>query len=745
MTVQTTVSGLVVLEAPELAPGDPALPPKPKRGRPVGWRMPTLADLDHLTLEDFSFVRGVMSGMKPQVAFKQFYANRHFDAAGNPVIPHGAEINSHANRLQLAILAAARASDKPEAKAAALALERPTPEPAAAHAAVVQAHMDYTQWADSQPEDMYSENEMVDRYKEYLADQGAEVSGHREVADQSLSVTAKIKAINALQTQLATLPQPDHPTMLWLATSLVKAFALRGVTTMAGVVQSISIVGRHWHRQIKGLGPGRAARIEGWLDDHADTLGALQRFGRHWEVAPPLEKVILPLQRAPAVALLSYVPGSDIAGPTSSTLVLRSGIAPLELMLVPTALDGKGGMFRSQTPNHLGAMTDIEAVGAWLNSYLAAGKKRTYDAYRREVERFYIWAVLEAQCPLSSITLPLAQQYQGFLQAVPDRYISTARVTRHDPRWRPWRGQIESSSQNYALGVLYQLYHALHENAYVTGNPFASIQYDAGGIKRHAMDVTRSLHADDLYLVREALTALPGLQSKTLRKAAIARRTRLILHLALTTGMRLAEIASSGLNSLAHPVVDGRLADDWVITTLGKGQKLRDVPISEKLRCMILEHHEDWRSLVKRDPERIAAFDCSPPLIAVLEAPVREGGRAITDRTLLANDNSALSSNGLYRTLKTFFRYMAKMERSPDHQARILKFSTHWLRHTFAHEVLRENDSDAGLKLAQQLLGHASINTTAYNRSNGRFCHATMSSTTASVILEIVSREISVP
>ncbi|ABE46912.1 site-specific integrase [Polaromonas sp. JS666] len=711
MTARTTVSGLVVLEAP--AAGDQTLPLKKKRGRPVGWRMPTLAELDRLTLEDFSFVRGVMSGMKPHVAFKQFYANRHFDADGKPVIPHGAEINSHAERLQLSILAAARASDKPEARAAALALERPTPEPAAAPPAVAQAHMDYTQWAESQPEDMYSENEMVERYKEYLADQGAAASGHHEVADQSLSVNAKVKAINALQTQLATLPQPDHPTKLWLAASLVKAFTRRGVTTMAGVVQSISVAGRHWHRSIKGLGPGRAARIEGWLDDHAHSLGELQRRGRHWDVAPPLEKAILPMQRAPAVALLSYTAGSDTAASLSTSLVLRSGIAPLELMLIPPALDGQVGIFRTQTPNHLGAKTDIQAVGAWLNSYLVAGKKRTFDAYRREVERFYIWAVLEAQCALSSITLSLAQQYQAFLQAVPDCYISTARVTRHDPRWRPWRGQLEPSSQNYALGVLYQMYQALGKNAYVTGNPFASIQYDAGGMTRHAMDVTRSLHADDLYLVREALAVLPGLDSDTLRKAALARRTRLILHLALTTGMRLAEIASTSLSSLAHPVVDGRPAEDWIVTVLGKGQKKREVPISEKLVNMIQEHHADWRALMKNDAARIAAFDRSPPLIAVLEAPVREGGRTITDETQLANDNSALSSNGLYRTLKTFFRQMARKERDADLQARILKFSTHWLRHTFAHEVLRENDSDEGLKLAQQLLGHASINTTA--------------------------------
>lgn len=716
MTTRTTVSGMVVLEAPPPAASDPALPNKPKRGRPVGWRMPTLANLDQLTLEDFSFVRGVMSGMKPAVAYKQFYANRHFDADGNPIIPHGTQINSHADRLQQAILAAARASNKPEVQAAALALESPTMQPTATPTAVAHAHMAFTQWAESQPEDMYNENELVERYKDYLADQGADAASAAadlEVADQSLSVSAKVKALNALQTQLASLPQPEHDTKLWLAASLVKAFARRGVTTMADVVQAVSVAGRHWHRAIKGLGPGRAARIEGWLDDHAATLGELQRRGPHWEVAPPLQATIVPLQREPVAALLSYTPGSGIVSVPASALVLRSGIAPLELMQIPPDLDGRNGTFRTQTPNHLGANTDIEAVGAWLNGYLTAGKQRTFDAYRREVERFYIWAVLVARCPLSSITLSMAQQYQSFLKSIPAKYCGSARVPRHDPRWRPWRGPLEPSSQNYAIGVLYQMYNALHKNAYVTGNPFESIQYDAGGMKRRAMDVTRSLHADDLARVREALTTLPGLTSGTLRKAALARRTRLILHLALTTGMRLAEIASSNLSSLAHPRVDGLVADDWVIAVLGKGKKERDVPISVYLVSMIEEHHADWRALMPEEAARISAFDMSPPLVAALEAPVRSSGRAITDETAMAHDNCALSTNGLYRTLKTFFRQLARKERDPEIQTRILRFSTHWLRHTFAHEVLSENDGDDALKLAQQLLGHASINTTA--------------------------------
>ena len=45
------------------------------------------------------------------------------------------------------------------------------------------------------------------------------------------------------------------------------------------------------------------------------------------------------------------------------------------------------------------------------------------------------------------------------------------------------------------------------------------------------------------------------------------------------------------------------------------------------------------------------------------------------------------------------------------------KASAHWLRHTFAHQVLAATDND--LAVVQQLLGHGTIQTTAiYVKAN---------------------------
>ena len=51
-----------------------------RRGRPKGWRMPTFATLNDLTLEDLSSRRGVNSGITPFWAFERSYVSLHFDS-----------------------------------------------------------------------------------------------------------------------------------------------------------------------------------------------------------------------------------------------------------------------------------------------------------------------------------------------------------------------------------------------------------------------------------------------------------------------------------------------------------------------------------------------------------------------------------------------------------------------------------------------------------------------------------------
>lgn len=773
-------------EANNAPPVGTAPASKPRRGRPVGWTMPTFADLNDLTLEDFSFLRGVIGGMEPEKAFKRFYANKHFDARGDPVVPHGLVLNAKVRELQKRILDAAfESADRALFELAQLVGSKPSEEGVSERDEVpgegssLPAKSDpkvpkLEEWMEMEnvDQDFYTEAELLKNYAIYLQEHSSAarkvaISAANSTSGKSEIIKAKIAAINRLQTTLACRPAPSNDLFTWLAPSVQEAFAHHGVRTMGALVEFIGRNGRHWYRVIAKLGQRRAERLMDWIESNQETLGSIDRSGELWERAPALHRRLEHLSRPSSASLLvSAERGSAVLAPSPALPQARGGIAPFELMLVPAQLDGSNGLFRTRTPNHYAANNDYDAVRTWLGSYLNAGKMRTFDAYRREIERFYLWCLFEARVAISSVSLGHALGYQSFLRQIPDRYITAERVTREDVRWRPWRGQLDEKSQQYALGVVSQFFNDAHRNAYVTGNPFSAVKSAA----RHSreMDTTRSLNRGDVDWVRTVLADSPSLlgeyddggsdlelaESRALR-AAIARRKRLILHLAITTGLRLSEMASATLQAMRPGIVDGvEQAATWVLDVEGKGKKWRLVPIHGSLRQMILEHHEDLRRMLKKAGAsgmlRLEAFERSSPLICALRAPVPHVNPILDGEAEMANDNLALGTTGLYRTLKSFFRSatrapLREYSRSllsvraqiiqseatePGIDVRVLReqerqilrdietwtrrssMSTHWLRHTFAMSVLRANPEDEGLKMAQQLLGHASITTT---------------------------------
>lgn len=745
-------------------------PPVPEmaklpRGRQVGYRVPTFADLDELTVEDFSFVRGVVNGMSPHEAYARFYGNIHFDSQGAPLVPHGATLKTTFDRLEQRILATAQASEDKRLQLAAAVISQTTPAEGA-EADKRDINEIYEAWFDSLPSsDYYGEAELPARFQEYLEDNGIEIrAALSSEVSRAVIIDRKVKAINELQTILAYRPCPDADTSIWLAGTLASTLAQMQITTLRELVLFIGATGRNWHRKVPRLGPIRAARLQAWLSEHADTVGRIQTTGPAWAPFVPLKSAIVPLKRTTgAVVDLMPEPGGTLALPSSH----RPGfhIAPLELLQVPARLDGQDGLFRVRGPNLFEAKTDLDAITVWLRSFQVADKTRTFEAYRREAERFLIWCYSIAHVAVSSVSIGHAQAYQTFLKKIPSELTGTERVTRDDPRWRPWRGQLSAKSQTYALTVIKLMYQALLTNGYVTGNPFSSLKSQA--VMDRGMDTSRSLDDGDLawlnqILERRKQNSLKGSATPEAPADSIApcptlmqartRRVELLLELLLRTGMRLEEVSTSSVSSMFAAQVDGKAAPgEFALQVVGKGKKVRTVYIPGVVKDLIEAHHRDVEQLIEKaegsDSPRLVAFRIERPLIAALTGfasntsmpPANTGKRSF-----------ALGKHGIYKTLKQFLRTAAKRDIAAlklEHKAlkaaleraskradipeiarlqieirrlegdaevakRRLTFSTHWMRHTFAKEVVRRNPDGAGLNFAQKALGHASIATT---------------------------------
>lgn len=756
--------------------------PRRKAGRPRGSLGAVLTDLsDRVTMEDFAFLRALLNGIDPTKAFEQYYEYRHFDAKGNGVVPHGLTLAAHGRQLMDAIMKGALLSGDELVHLMAERLKahhlrrvenarregRPLPSRSDKKARAVPSMNEWMESENVDP-DFYTEVELIERYKEFLDAYRVEheIAPSESGPDENemrAAVEAQIQAINLLQNRLTSFPMPNHPVHTWVDRTIALQLVDQGVNTLGDLVVFISNIGRNWPRRFKGLGPVRSKRLEAWLDANQATLGNIIREGKNWEKRPPMKRRIEPLMDLSSSAgqptRLIPVEGSAFLVPAEpGSLALREGIAPLELMLVPPHLDGATGLYRGHGVNQFGVSNDMQAVRMWLNSYLLVNKHATFDAYRREIERFYVWCLIEARIPLSSVSLGHALAYQQFLKSIPAKYITTERVTRDDLRWRPFRGQLEPKSQAYAIGVVGQFFETALKNGYLSSNAFTSIK--SAALQNRDLDTSRSLNAQDLLWLKQELDEhLATSSGRTVNgfdlDGALRRRMHLIFLLGLSTGMRRTEITTGTVQGIQRAMVNG-LPDDghWMLEVVGKGKKLRTVPISEEIRQLVLAHHDDVRRMLrasgKEASERLKKFEDRPPLICALRAPVDQNIVLVNDEAMMANDNLSLGKAGLYKVIKSFIvgaskphvreceRRLAKIdsqlktaearrdipaadalqEQRKEVQRELAiwtrrsSMSTHWMRHTFAIGILRDNPNDAGLKLVQQLLGHSSIATT---------------------------------
>jgi len=490
-------------------------------------------------------------------------------------------------------------------------------------------------------------------------------------------IARQLDALRWLELQVAQTPQPGDAVRAWFAPHLASHLEAAGIPLLGQLVERIHGIGHHWWRGIPAIGATKAARLLAWLRLHASSLGL-----------PPSPHIYTPRQALDTTARQAVV--------TAATAV-----RPLDKFIVPAALDGRAGLYRRpQAQCLLAADNDLAAVNAWIAS--KAAQSHTQRAYRKEAERFVLWAIVQRGKPLSSMHQEDCVAYREFL-ADPSprgRWCGPRSHPRWSPAWRPFEGPLSTTAQRYALTVLKNLYAFLVDQNYLMGNPWRAISVPRSATPR--LQTGRSLSPAQWQWVEQ--------QADALESTSAHRRLRLALRLLYATGLRLSEVVAAQAGDLRwveYPADgEGPAEQGWMLQVLGKGHKLREVPVPDAVvdelsgylasrGCPADVQHPDNQATHLLGKASDWA-ERAPGLAAQIEMTAADG----------------IAGTTLYEQIKAFFgRCARQLEARGDLQGaqRLERASTHWLRHSHASHMIAKG---LPVEIAQQNLGHASLATT---------------------------------
>lgn len=452
---------------------------------------------------------------------------------------------------------------------------------------------------------------------------------------------AVMQAIGMLRSLPAPEPQISDNIERWFPARTGKALRAHGISTLADL--TLRIPRRcQWWKAVPGLGPAAARRIEAFFAAH-----------------PALT------ERARALITTS--------GP--------GPVVPWESLRLPHEVDGSSGTFRA--PWHtctLDANNDYAAVQAWLSLHESTATQR---AYRKEAERLILWAIVERDRALSSLTTEDAIAYRGFLRRPTprERWVGPVRA-RTSPEWRPFSGGLSARSSAYALSVLGAMFRWLIEQRYLLANPFAGVKV-RGTSRSTVLDTSHAFTEGEWLLVR---SIADGLEWSYGWAAPAAQRLRFVLDFAYATGLRVSELVGARLGNIE---ADAR-GDHWV-SVIGKGRKAGKVALPPKARTAL-----DRYLLERKLPVTPARWHPDTPLIGSLEQESVAG----------------ISGVRLWEITRRFFAKAAEVIEAdnPVLAEKLRRATPHWTRHTHATHALARG---AELTTVRDNLRHASIATTS--------------------------------
>ena len=658
-------------------------PPR-KRGRPAeSQTLTTFTAEGALKSLDFYFLRAILENIDPKEAAERYLAQeRSLDK-------RAAEEYAHKLRRRMQRLISMH-RERDEGWLYLKELNTPT------ETAVFGLSLE--EFAQRFDEDMYSEAELIELYQEEYGAQPGGSSVQPEIA-----LKTKLRALEWLRERLAIDPSANKLVEEWIERRIAHRVRDFGVLTLGEFADWINLTGRRWYEHIPGVGRTRSKRIMEFFHQNEQWIGKpLSKrlgvsLGEKYKLPQAVSGTFISTQKSletPKKTELARVDAIEVYG-----------IVPLESFIWPQALLGMDGMFRSQRPNTYKAVNDREAIEAWFNT-LNEKAPATRDSYRRAIERLVLWAIVERGVALSSLDTNDIIAFREFLRNPPAHWCNHFPVMRYSSDWRPLRGSLGDAAVQQVMSAVASMFSDWVMSNYLSANAVGSVR--SSKKKELRMDVMRSFADEDLAVIRSTLEKMKDGPSK--------RRLRAIILLYQTSGLRRSEGGQLTWGMLEPVRLDNRISTHWAVTFTGKGNKERKVPIQLVVVEALQAHFDDRQALVvsgKLPYSQVAKTDS--PLLSILDERLSKEQKAgVGDGPHAAarsgNKTGALSDGRIHGILKAFFKQVSMQPGLVQGQANFLKASTHWLRHTFAHQALAGSNRD--LPAVQQILGHADIGTT---------------------------------
>lgn len=317
----------------------------------------------------------------------------------------------------------------------------------------------------------------------------------------------------------------------------------------------------------------------------------------------------------------------------------------------------------------------------FLKSY--ANSKDTFTSYRREVERLLHWAWLVVKKPLKGLDRNNIRDYLQFVAAPPKHWIGTKTVNRfvdsHDgirqpnTDWRPFvvkvskvarlhgkapentHYQLSNKSIEAIFAILSSMFTFLQQEEYLEANPVALIRQKKGYIQRQqTRKVTRKLSQTQWMYVINTCEAMAKEDPKH-------QRTLFLMSAFYLLGLRISELAFGETRQATM----GNFAPDkrglWWYTTVGKGNKVRDVAVPDELLSAL----KNYRQSLNLSP--LPHREEPTPLF-----PKQKGRDGLGARQI-RNVVQRVFDNAIFELKRT-----GKLDEAED----LATATVHWLRHT---------------------------------------------------------------